>query len=160
MDEPRLETIMMQRNEAERSSAAAEGASRDDEQKIRGVIALWHRASAAGDLHQLLPLMAEDVVFLVAGHPPMRGREDFASSFRTVIQHFRIDSSFDIQEIQTGGDWACVWNHLSVTMTPISAGSPKRRAGYTLSIFRKTRDGNWVLARDANLLTEERSTSE
>ncbi len=27
-----------------------------------------------------------------------------------------------------------------------------RRAGHTLSIFRKLADGRWVLARDANLL--------
>ena len=136
-----------------------ESTSRADEQKIRDLIALWHRASAAGDLRHLIPLMAEDVVFLVPGHPPMRGREAFASSFQTVIQNFCIHSSCEIQEVQIAGEWAYVWNHLSVTMTPISAGSPKLRVGYTLSILHKTRNGSWVLARDANLLTEERPTS-
>ena len=131
----------------------------DDEQEIRDLVSTWHRASAAGDLNQLLALMAEDVVFLAPGRPPMRGREAFASGFHTVIQHFRIDSSYDIQEIHIAGDWAYFWGHLSVTMTPIQAGSPKRRAGYTLSIARKNQDGSWVLARDANLLTDERPES-
>ena len=33
-----------------------------DEQKIRDLIAEWHRASMAGDLARVLTLMAEDVV--------------------------------------------------------------------------------------------------
>ena len=45
-----------------------------DEQAIRDLIASWHRATAAGDVETVLTLMAEDVVFLVAGHPPTRGR--------------------------------------------------------------------------------------
>jgi len=31
-----------------------------------------------------------------------------------------------------------------------------RRSGYTLTILRKEADGKWRLARDANLLTEEK----
>ena len=101
-----------------------ESARRDDEQKIRDLIAAWHRASADGDLRQLLPMMAEDVVFLVPGHTPMRGREAFASGFQTVIQNFRIHSTCEIQEIQTAGDWAYGWNHLSVTMLRYSRVHP------------------------------------
>jgi ketosteroid isomerase-like protein len=33
-------------------------------------------------------------------------------------------------------------------------GTPIRRAGYTLTILRKEADGKWLLARDANLVTE------
>jgi ketosteroid isomerase-like protein len=40
-------------------------------------------------------------------------------------------------------------------MTPLQGGSPTRRSGYTLTIFRKQADGAWVLARDANMLTAE-----
>jgi ketosteroid isomerase-like protein len=50
------------------------------------------------------------------------------------------------------GDWAYLRNHITVTMTP-PGGTPVRRAGYTLSILRK-QNGNWLLAPDANLLTE------
>ncbi len=37
----------------------------DDKQKIRELIDTWMRASAAGDVSQLLGLMDEDVVFLL-----------------------------------------------------------------------------------------------
>jgi ketosteroid isomerase-like protein len=44
-------------------------------------------------------------------------------------------------------------NYLTVTVTPPGA-APIRRAGWTLTILRKTDAGKWVLARDANLMTK------
>src|SRR5581483_12470868 len=116
----------------------------DDEQTIRDLIAEWHRASAAGDLFRVLELMADDVVFLGCGRPPMRGKEAFAADFRGVGQQFRMDGTNDIQEIRISGDTAYCWNHVSVTLTPIEGGAPLRRSGHTLTIFRKQADGRWV----------------
>jgi ketosteroid isomerase-like protein len=39
-------------------------------------------------------------------------------------------------------------------MTP-PGGNSVRRAGHTLTIFSKQADGRWLLARDANLLSEQ-----
>jgi uncharacterized protein (TIGR02246 family) len=38
-----------------------------DEQAIRELVQTWLRASAAGDLDQVLALMSDDVVFLTPG---------------------------------------------------------------------------------------------
>ena len=126
-----------------------------DKQQIRDLIGDWQRFSAEGDLSQLLNLMDEDVVLLVAGHPPMRGKEAFAEGFKKVVRQFRIEATSDIQEIKVMGNWAYCWNNLSVTMRPLAGGPFRRRAGFTLTIFRKTQEGKWVLSRDANLLAEE-----
>ena len=125
----------------------------NDEQLIRDVIETWMRATAKGDVAEILKLMDEDAVFLVTGQPPMRGRQAFAAGFKKALEKFRLEATSDIQEIQVMGDWAYCWNHLSVTMTPIEeAGSPVGRSGNVLTIFRKNSGGNWVLFRDANLL--------
>ena len=58
---------------------------KSDEQAIRDVISNWLRATAAGDVDAILPLMAEDVVFLRPGQPPMRGREAFAAGLRAAL---------------------------------------------------------------------------
>ena len=57
-----------------------------------------------------------------------------------------------IQEIHVAGDYAFCWNQLSLTATPLQGGPAQRRAGPTLSVFRKERDGRWILFRDANML--------
>ena len=130
---------------------------KSDERAIRDVISDWLRATAAGDVDAILPLMAEDVVFLRPGQPPMRGREAFAAGLRAALPQFNIQGISDIQEIQVFGNIAYCWNHLTVTMTPRTGNqSAKRHSGNVLSIFRKEPAGNWVICRDANLLTEEK----
>ena len=132
----------------------------NDEQLIRDLIATWHSASAKGDLATVLTLMAEDVVFLVAGQPPLHGRDAFSEGFRKVMQKFRMESKGEVQEIKIAADWAYCWTQLSVTMIPLGEGSPVRRSGPTLTIFRKDTEGRWVLFRDANLLTAESQNTE
>jgi uncharacterized protein (TIGR02246 family) len=126
-----------------------------DEQQIRDLIATWLRVSAEGDINKILPLMAEDVVFLVAGQPPMRGRDAFAISFAGWQGKFRLETDCEIQEIQAHEDWAYCWTNLSVTMTPLDGGPENGRSGYTLTVLRKNPQGEWQIFRDANLLTED-----
>lgn len=124
-----------------------------EKQKIREVIDTWMRASAEGDLDRVLGLMAEDVVFLLPGQQPMRGRKAFAVASRAAIGKVRFEGRPEIQEIQIAGNFAFCWNYLSLTVTPLPDGTPRQRAGHILSVFRKEPDGRWVLYRDANLLT-------
>ena len=126
-----------------------------DEQAIRELIATWNRAASAGDAGPLVNLMAEDVVFLTPGQPPMRGRDGFVAAFQAALKRFRIDPVSEVQEIQVAGDLAYCWTHITVTMTPINGGATARRSGYTLTILRKRAGGAWVIARDANMLTAD-----
>ncbi len=123
-----------------------------DEQALRELVALWHRATAAGDVDTVRRLMAEDVVFLVAGHPPMRGRGGFEQGLRGLLAQHRIESTSEIQEIEVSGSLAYCWNQLTVRVMPHSGGSGMLRTGSALSVFRKQPDGTWLLVRDANLL--------
>jgi ketosteroid isomerase-like protein len=43
-----------------------------------------------------------------------------------------------------------------MSMTPPGQDAPVRRSGYTLTVLRKEADGQWRLARDANLLAAEK----
>jgi uncharacterized protein (TIGR02246 family) len=96
--------------------------------------------------------MSEDVVFLVAGKAPMKGRSTFEKGMRSLLQSHRIDSSGDVQECVVAGDLAYCWSVLTVRVTPLSGGDANVRSGSVLSIFRKQPNGSWQLVRDANLL--------
>ena len=123
-----------------------------DEEQIRDAITTWLRLSAAGNLSQILLLMTEDVIFLVTGQPPMRGREAFATSFAGWQGKFSLETDCEIQEIQVSGNLAYSWTKLSVTMTPIAGGPANRRSGNTLTVWRKNSERKWQIFRDANLL--------
>lgn len=121
-----------------------------DERAIRELIATWMRASMAGDVDTVLSLMADDVVYMVAGQEPF-GKEAFAAAANN-MRGMRLEGTSDIRELQVLVDWAFARTYLQVTMTP-PGGAPVRRHGYAMSIFHQGADGLWRLARDANLLT-------
>jgi len=120
-----------------------------DEQAIRQLVAEWMRASQAGETEKVLRLMADDVVFLVPGHPPM-SKAEFAAS-QAAMRDVEIEGHSQIQEVRVLGDFAYMWTRLSVEVKPKN-GKPIKRAGHTLSVLEK-QNGKWVLLRDANLLT-------
>jgi uncharacterized protein (TIGR02246 family) len=122
----------------------------NDEQEIRDLVTIWLSASKAGDTDRVLSLMAEDVVFLRPGQPPMRGKAAFAATL-SALADIDLEASGEIQEIKVFGEWAYLWNKLTIVMTPRNGGPPVKRAGDTLSILQKQKD-SWVIFRDANLL--------
>src|SRR5258705_13007499 len=85
----------------------------DDEQAIRALIATWLSASKAGDTETVLGLMSDDVVFLVCGRPPMRGKEEFAAS-QTALKDVEMDGTSEIRKLKclvTGpmSGHTCLW---------------------------------------------------
>jgi uncharacterized protein (TIGR02246 family) len=123
-----------------------------DEQEIRQLVSTWMSASKAGDTEKVLSLMTDDVVFLVPGHPVMR-KADFeaASKAQAGAGAPQYEGTSEIQEIKILGEWAFMWQKLTVVVTPSGNAKPMKRAGHTLTIFQK-QNGKWALARDANML--------
>ncbi len=126
-----------------------------NEQEIRALVARWMSATKSGDVDAILGLMTDDVVFLIPGRAPMR-KDEFAATARAQAGKGgqpapSIDGVSEIQEVIVSGDWAFSWAKLEVKVTPPNGAAAIDRAGHTLTVFHK-QDGQWRLARDANLL--------
>lgn len=125
---------------------------KDDEQAIRDLVATWLDASERGDLETVLGLMADDVVFMVPGQEPF-GKEGWSKRMKDL----RFEGTSAIQEIKVLGDWAWMRQHLRVTVMPPNA-KPSVLSGHTMGILRKKPDGKWIVAREADVLTEVETT--
>ena len=122
----------------------------NDESAIRTLIETW--ANAGNNLDVILPLMDEDVVFLQAGRPAMRGRAAFSAASQGMqAQNMRFEANSEIIELHVNGDWAYCWTQLNVTMMP-EGRPPIHRAGPVLTVLRRQSDGAWAIYRDANML--------
>src|SRR6476619_1574548 len=113
----------------------------DDEQDIRDLVARWMAATKVGDSETVLDLMADDVVFLVAGQPPF-GKAKFAEA--TAAQKSAgvvFDGRSEIIEITVLGNWAYMLSMLTVVSTQPGHDKESIRSGHNLSILRK-QDGN------------------
>jgi uncharacterized protein (TIGR02246 family) len=124
-----------------------------DQQAIADLVAKWQSATSAGDVDAVLRLMAPDVAFLSTGNPPMRGRDAFGAALRSVLQLRRIESTGEVVEIRVSGDMAFCWADLTVRMIPLVGGEPVVHSGSALSVLHKQSNGDWVVVRDANMLT-------
>lgn len=124
-----------------------------DEAQIRELVSAWLKATKAKDPDAVLRLMTDDAKFLVAGRPPF-GKDVFEKAARSQATDDApsYDASSDIQEIHVEGSMAYAIAELSLLVTPKDGSPATRRTGHTLTVFRKV-NGQWLLARDANLLS-------
>src|SRR5882724_10431848 len=110
-----------------------------DERAIRELVDTWLTASKTGDLHTVLSLMTDDVVFMVPGQAPF-GKDAFAAASKG-MKDAQFDGRSEIKELNVLGDWAYLRNYMEVRVTPPGQGTPVNRSGYTLTILRRGTDG-------------------
>ena len=122
-----------------------------DEQSIREVHAIWIDAVNAGDLETLLSLMAEDVVFLNPGEAAF-GKDRFCEGFRAGHEKFELVCRSEPHEVVVVGDLAYSVSEDSLELTSREDGANRQLSGDRLTIYRKQKDGRWLLARDEHTL--------
>ena len=122
-----------------------------DEREIRTMHSIWIDAVNAGDLARLLTLVAEDVVFLTPGQTPS-GREEFSSNFMAAHQQMRICCTSELEEVVVVGEVAYTRSRDALSVTPRAGGKTAQLAGHRITVYRKQRDGRWLLSRDVHTL--------
>jgi len=125
---------------------------RTDEQVIRDVHSTWIDAVNAGDLARLLPLMADDVVFLNPGQAPS-GRDGFSIAFSAAHQQAVVRCISELEEVVVVGEVAYTRSRDALSVTPRGGGQSAQLAGHRITIYRRQPDGGWLLARDAHTLS-------
>lgn len=123
-----------------------------DEREIREVHSTWIGAVNAGDLVQLLTMMADDVVFLNPGQAPL-GRDGFSANFSAAHQRVRIHCSSELEEVVVVGEVAYTRSRDALSVTPRAGGEATQLAGHRITVYRKQPDGRWLLARDVHTLS-------
>jgi uncharacterized protein (TIGR02246 family) len=123
-----------------------------DEQEIRSVHSTWIAAVNAGELDRLLTMMPDDVAFINPGKEPF-GRDGFCAGFSGAHRHFHIRCISELEEVVVAGEVAYTRSKDSLSITARVGRETTQLAGYRMTIYRKQRDGRWLLARDAHTLS-------
>jgi len=124
-----------------------------DERAIRELIDTWMAETISGNGAAVLEIMADDAVFLTPGKPPF-GKKEFAAA-QAGMKGASVDGKVSVKEVKTFGNWGFAWSHLDVSIKPADGTTTVRRSGNALTVFQRLPNDRWVLARDANLLTEQ-----
>lgn len=124
---------------------------REDREAIRQLTEGWLAAVRAKDVGRLKEMVTDDVVFLPAALPPIRGKHAVEDMYNSFLPQFSsVDQRVSTEEVQVAGDWAFMWGLETLVLTPRGDGPAIQMSGKGMSILRRQSDGRWKFARGIN----------
>jgi len=119
-----------------------------NEAGIRETMAAYNAALNGGKTAAVLPLYAEDGVFMPPYSQPAVGKSAVATAYDKVFEELQFDVKFTIAELVVmAPNWAYVRTNSAGTTFHRSLGKKLAEANQELFIFKKGDDGRWRIAR-------------
>jgi uncharacterized protein (TIGR02246 family) len=136
---------------SERRSASTENAGGDrleDAAAIREVLSSYAAALNASDTNAVMPLYAEDGVFMPCYSPSCVGTKAIRRAYDEVFKAITLHVKFDVLEVVVmSPEWAFARTNSAGTQTNHATGQQSTEGNQELFIFHKKPGGVWKIAR-------------
>ncbi len=120
----------------------------DDTAAVRRVLSLYEAALNASDTGAVMPLYAEDGVFMPPFSESAVGTIAVRQAYDAVFKNIKLSVKFRVAEvIQMAPDWAFARTNSAGSVTVHASGAKSAEANQELFIFKKSADGTWKIAR-------------
>jgi uncharacterized protein (TIGR02246 family) len=120
----------------------------EDEAAIRNVLASYNDALNGGRTAAVMPLYADDGVFMPPYSQSAVGKASVEKAYDAVFDELKFNVKFSIAELVVmAPQWAYVRTNSAGTTGHHSTGRTTQEANQELFIFRKGDDGEWRIAR-------------
>jgi uncharacterized protein (TIGR02246 family) len=130
------------------AASSGQAGTTGDEAAIRNVMAAYNAALNGGKTAAVLPLYAEDGVFMAPYSPSFIGKEAVRQAYDAVFDELKFDVTFNVAEVVVMAPrWAYVRTNSAGTTLHHSTGKTTAEANQELFIFTKGSDGTWRIAR-------------
>jgi uncharacterized protein (TIGR02246 family) len=115
---------------------------------ITEVLAKYNDALNASSTDAVMPLYAEDGVFMPPYSSSAVGAGALRKAYDAVFRAITLNVKFTIAEIvELAPEWAFARTNSAGTTLDHATGNSSSEANQELFIFRKNRDGSWKIAR-------------
>jgi uncharacterized protein (TIGR02246 family) len=139
---------MLSVNGCLQSALGQEAAGTADESAMRATLAAYNTALNSGKTSLVLPLYADDGIFMAPYSPSAIGQAAVRKSYDAVFKELTFHVRFRIAEVvQMAPTWAFVRTNSAGTTDHHSIGKTLAEANQELFIFKKGDDGKWRIAR-------------
>jgi uncharacterized protein (TIGR02246 family) len=120
----------------------------DHEAAIRTAMSSYETALNGSNTEAVMPLYAEDGVFMAPNNQSAVGKEAVRQAYDAVFKAITLKVKFAIAELVVmSPQWAYVRTNSAGTQTINATGATSREANQELFIFKKGDDGRWRIAR-------------
>ena len=118
------------------------------EQAVAAVLDRYQDALNAADTAAVLPLYAEDGVFMAPFGPSSVGAAAVREAYDAVFRAIRLSVKFAVAEVVVmAPDWAFARTNSAGTVTIHATGARSTEANQELFLLRKGAEGAWKIAR-------------
>jgi uncharacterized protein (TIGR02246 family) len=115
---------------------------------VTALLAKYNDALNASSTDAVMPLYAEDGVFMPPYSPSAVGSDALRKAYDAVFKAIKLNVKFTIVEIvELARDWAFARTNSAGTTFDHATGNRSVEANQELFIFSKERDGSWKIAR-------------
>jgi uncharacterized protein (TIGR02246 family) len=115
---------------------------------VTGLLSKYNDALNASSTDAVMPLYAEDGVFMPPYSPSAVGSQALRKAYDAVFRAITLSVKFTIAEIvELAPEWAFARTNSAGTTLDHTTGNKSAEANQELFIFRKDRDGSWKIAR-------------
>jgi uncharacterized protein (TIGR02246 family) len=124
------------------------GAATQDDAAIRSVLSSYEAALNSSNTEAVMPLYAEDGVFMAPNFQSAIGKAAVRRAYDAVFKAITLKVKFTIAElVMTSSEWAFVRTNSAGTQKVNASGASSTEANQELFIFKKGGDGGWRIAR-------------
>jgi len=115
---------------------------------ITSLLAKYNEALNASSTEAVMPLYADDGVFMPPYSPSAVGSAAVKRAYDAVFKAITLNVKFTIVEIvETGSGWAFARTNSAGTTTDHATGNKSAEGNQELFMFKKDTDGVWKIAR-------------
>jgi uncharacterized protein (TIGR02246 family) len=119
-----------------------------NEQAVADVLSAYNQALNSSDTNAVMPLYAEDGVFMPPYSPSSVGLTEVRKAYDAVFAAIQLTVKFNIAEIiQMSPEWVFARTNSAGTTLTHATGKISKEANQELFIFHKEKDGNFKIAR-------------
>ena len=124
------------------------GSAPADEAAIGSVMSSYEAALNASNTDAVMPLYAEDGVFMAPNNQSAVGKAAVRRAYDAVFKAIMLKVKFTIVELVViSPQWAFVRTNSAGTQKVNATGATSAEANQELFIFKKSDDGRWQIAR-------------
>jgi len=124
------------------------GSAPADEAAIGSVMSSYEAALNASNTEAVMPLYAEDGVFMAPNNQSAVGKAAVRRAYDAVFKAIMLKVKFTIVELVViSPQWAYVRTNSAGTQKVNATGATSAEANQELFIFKKSDDGRWQIAR-------------
>jgi uncharacterized protein (TIGR02246 family) len=119
-----------------------------NERAVAEVLSAYNQALNSSDTDAVMPLYAQDGVFMPPYSPSAVGLADVRKAYDAVFAAIQLSVKFTIAEVvEMGPDWVFARTNSAGTTLNHATGAISKEGNQELFIFRKEKDGKFKIAR-------------